>query len=357
MADSYSPNKALGLQATGSNNDTWGVDLNSSLTTIDTALGGSVQVIVTGVAAGAYTLALAQYQPPNIEFEGTLSGNLTYLVPGGVGGIWSVWNNTSGSYTLTFASANLGSTVVIPQGQRALVICDGTYMMSAQTGVVSANPIAQVGTTAVNGTLGTFMTSDSAPAINQGMSPTWTGTHTFDGQVNLVGPVALDGNMTVNLGTIINASEADVLVATQSLGDNSTHPATTAFVQAAIPGILANAALTGTPTTPTAAAGTNNTQVASTAFAVGPAKNLAANGYSELPSGLIIQWGINSFSSGGSAITFSAVGGIAFPNNCFMALANAYGSAATAYVVSKSTTTLTAVNGISSTNSWIAVGN
>src|ERR1700677_2388043 len=216
MADSYSPNKALGLQATGSNNDTWGVDLNSSLTTIDTALGGSVQVIVTGVAAGAYTLALAQYQPPNIEFEGTLSGNLTYLVPGGVGGIWSVWNNTSGSYTLTFASANLGSTVVIPQGQRALVICDGTYMMSAQTGVVSANPIAQVGTTAVNGTLGTFMTSDSAPAINQGMSPTWTGTHTFDGQVNLVGPVALDGNMTVNLGTIINASEADVLVATQS---------------------------------------------------------------------------------------------------------------------------------------------
>lgn len=60
-------------------------------------------------------------------------------------------------------------------------------------------------------------------------------------------------------------------------GTNTTQLATTAFVQNAKPGFLANAALTGTPTAPTAAAGTNTTQVATTAF-VQAVKNALLNG-------------------------------------------------------------------------------
>jgi hypothetical protein len=358
MPDSYSPNKSLGLQVTGSNNNTWGTDLNSTLTTIDTALGGVTQIVVTGVAAGIYTLTAAQYTPPNIEFTGTLGGHLTYVVPSPVGGFWSVWNHTSGAFELTFASG-AGSAYNVPAGTRVFLICDGTYMqLASNVAGASANPSALVGLTAVNGTASTFMTSDSAPVLDQSISPTMTGTWAFNGPVTLSGAVALDGNMTVNTGTIINAGSANVLVATQVTGDNSTHPATTAFVQAQLlASLLASPALGGTPTTPTAAAGTNNTQIATTAFAQGPAKNLASNGYIEFPSGLILQWGINTFSSTGSSITFSAVGGIAFPHNAFMAIANTYGSAATSFVQSVSTTTLTAVNGISSTCSWIAIGN
>ena len=65
---------------------------------------------------------------------------------------------------------------------------------------------------------------------------------------------------------------------------------------------LASPALTGTPTAPTAASTTNNTQIATTAFVkslVGAANNggiiaasLAQNGYVKFANGLILQWGV-----------------------------------------------------------------
>ena len=61
--------------------------------------------------------------------------------------------------------------------------CSG-YPYGSLTGAPSipagANPSASVGLAAVNGSAGTFMTSDSAPALNQAIVPTWTGLHTFN---------------------------------------------------------------------------------------------------------------------------------------------------------------------------------
>jgi hypothetical protein len=59
---------------------------------------------------------------------------------------------------------------------------------------------------------------------------------------------------------------------------------------------------------PTVAAGTNNTQVATTAFAYGTL-SANTNGYQILPSGLIIQWGTQASTNN---VTFP----IAFPNVC-----------------------------------------
>ncbi|WJV52954.1 phage tail protein [Prodigiosinella aquatilis] len=64
-------------------------------------------------------------------------------------------------------------------------------------------------------------------------------------------------------------------------------------------------ALTGTPTAPTPAQATNNTQIATTAFVRSVVGNfsesfkslLADNGYQVLPSGLILQWGTLSMTS------------------------------------------------------------
>jgi hypothetical protein len=42
-----------------------------------------------------------------------------------------------------------------------------------------ANPSANVGLSAVNGSAATAMRSDGAPALDQGIAPTWTGLHTF----------------------------------------------------------------------------------------------------------------------------------------------------------------------------------
>lgn len=43
-----------------------------------------------------------------------------------------------------------------------------------------ANPSAQIGMTAVNGSATTAMRSDAAPAINAAIAPTWSGVHTFN---------------------------------------------------------------------------------------------------------------------------------------------------------------------------------
>lgn len=43
----------------------------------------------------------------------------------------------------------------------------------------AANPTANVGLTAVNGSAATFMRSDAAPALDQSIAPTWTGFHVF----------------------------------------------------------------------------------------------------------------------------------------------------------------------------------
>lgn len=44
---------------------------------------------------------------------------------------------------------------------------------------IGANPTALVGLTAVNGLAATFLRSDGAPALDQGIAPTWTAIHNW----------------------------------------------------------------------------------------------------------------------------------------------------------------------------------
>lgn len=85
---------------------------------------------------------------------------------------------------------------------------------------------------------------------------------------------------------------------------------------------LASPALTGTPTAPTATAGTNTTQIATTEFVqLSSPASLTSSGYQKLPSGLIIQWGATSVTMPttnklyGTIVTFP----IAFPRGCLTA--------------------------------------
>jgi hypothetical protein len=149
----FSPNKSLELPAAGSYVNAWNVPINSDLSLLDTCLGGLTSISVTGVSS-SITLSTTQYQPPNIEINGTLSQSLTVSVPAGVGGFWSVFNNTSGAYTLGFYTTG-GAGVVIPQGDRAFLISDGTNMQVAQTltlpfsALIGTIEPGQVGSTAV----------------------------------------------------------------------------------------------------------------------------------------------------------------------------------------------------------------
>ena len=136
MASTFTTNKHIEKPASGDYNNAWAAPVNADWDDIDNALGGHSSIVVTGVGAGTYALTLPQYQPPNIEFSGVLTANLVYAVPAGVGGIWSISNGTTGSFSLTF-SVTGGGMFMLPQGQRSLVISDGTNVVLAQTAITT----------------------------------------------------------------------------------------------------------------------------------------------------------------------------------------------------------------------------
>lgn len=359
----FTLNKNLSTPTPGSELNVWGLDLNlNTFTPIDTAFGGKTNISVTGVGVGTYVLTSTQYTPPNIVFSGTLGANLIYQVPVGIGGIWSVFNQTAGGGSITFASGG-GGSIVLVQGQRAMLVCDGANMQYTSTAAFApAAPTVKVALTAISGAAETYMASNSAPALDQSIAPTWTGAHVFANTVLLEAATGIGGSASLVAdpgATVLLDNATSVTVPTVTTGANSTAAASTAFVKAQAYATLASPALIGTPTAPTASLATSTTQIATTAFAAGTLGTGTNSGHIVLPSGLIIQWGISTFSSGaGSAITFSAVTGcIAFPNACIWAACSAYSASATAFVASFTATTLTASNGIAGSNSWIAIGN
>lgn len=117
-------NKVLAQPAQGDLN--WDVPLNANFGIIDTALGGHVDISVTGVTT-TQTLSAAQYQNLILNFTGVLSGNVIYQVPPGVGGQWIITNAATGAYTITFRTASAGTSAIIPVSVTGVTVySDGT---------------------------------------------------------------------------------------------------------------------------------------------------------------------------------------------------------------------------------------
>jgi hypothetical protein len=133
---SFTPNKNLAEPTPGSLNNAWGPVVNQNFAQIDTAFGGTSVINVTGVTAGTYALTLSLYEPINLEFTGTISGNLVYVVPSGVGGIWTVANNTSGAFTVSIGVSGGGAAGVL-QGFRTLLVSDGSNVAFADNSLAA----------------------------------------------------------------------------------------------------------------------------------------------------------------------------------------------------------------------------
>lgn len=125
MPSSYTTNKNIEKPANGDYNNTWSVPVNSDWDIIDRAFGGTTTLNAVG-ASGVVTLTYTQYQAPIIAITGTLTANVNYQLPAGVGGYFYIFNNTSGAFSVLFSSAGGGSTVTLPQGYTISAISDGT---------------------------------------------------------------------------------------------------------------------------------------------------------------------------------------------------------------------------------------
>ena len=118
-------NKGLAQPPSGELN--WNNPLNANFGVIDAALGGVTTIDVTGATASPITLTDAQYQKLILAFTGTLTANVIYQVPLGVGGQWIATNAATGAFTVTFRTAAAGTTALIPPSVTGVTVySDGT---------------------------------------------------------------------------------------------------------------------------------------------------------------------------------------------------------------------------------------
>ena len=228
MASTFSPSLRIELIGNGDQSGTWGTTTNNNLGTL-------IEQGITGVQS--IVMVNANYTLSNFNGVSDEARNAVLVVTGSnsavrqiicplVNKTYIVTNNTTGGFAITIGGAT-GTTVSIPNGVTAQVYSDGINFYSSQTG--SAGNFAVSGNLSVSGTTAL------------------TGALTYGG-------VALSNAVTGTGNMVLSASPA----------------------------------FTGTPTAPTAAAGTNTTQIATTAFVL-------SNG---VPTGGLIMWSTASAPSG-----------------------------------------------------------
>ena len=101
------------------------------------------QINIAGT--GNYTLSGFELNRLAYDLIGALTGNRNVIVPATVQQYW-ITNNTTGAYTVTIKTAS-GTGVVVPQGGAAILYCNGTNVVNAQTlNVVLPVPVADGGT-------------------------------------------------------------------------------------------------------------------------------------------------------------------------------------------------------------------
>jgi hypothetical protein len=199
-----------GFDQPAANSTNWDVPLNANFGLIDTALGSTVSISVTGVTATPVVLTVTQYRNLILNFTGTLTANVTYQVPAGVGGEWIVTNNTTGAFTLTIANVAAGASAVVPTGARQTLYSDGTNIYAAGVTTISG------GTTGLTATGTSTITLGGTLALANGGTGA---TDAATARTNLgLGTMATQAASAVSItgGTVAAAAITGALNATGS---------------------------------------------------------------------------------------------------------------------------------------------
>ena len=120
--------------------------------------------------SGDYTLSGSELNRIAYQFTGALAGDIEIVVPKTTQQYWIYNNTTGGSYTLRVKTNTQAPGVLVARGARAILYCDGSTVVNAETGGI-ATPVA-----ILDG--GTGATSAGAALINLGGTATGIGLFT-----------------------------------------------------------------------------------------------------------------------------------------------------------------------------------
>lgn len=241
MASTFSPSLRIELIGDGDQSGIWGQTTNTNLGTL-------IEQGITGVQG--ITMVNATYTLTNFNGVSDEARNAVLVVTGTntaqrdiiaplVEKTYIIYNNTTGGFAIRIIGAS-GLGVVIPNGITAFVYCDGTNFYNAISG--------SVGNFTVNGNLAVTGTTALTGATTLSAALAGT-TATFSGAISSVSP-AFTGTPTAP---------------TAAAGTNTTQIATTAFVQAA--GLVGEIKMWGTVSAPTGYLLCDGSSVSTTTYA------------------------------------------------------------------------------------------
>ena len=151
----------------------------SGTTFYTVGLGKNTQFAFTqltkAVTTGTYTLTAAEASNVVQKYTGTLTGNVTIIVPPTVQ-VYYIQNATVGgasNYTITISTNSGGSNATIASNQQATLICDSVNLVNANTVLAGSSSIGLVNGTVTN------------PALYFGSEPTTGIYRAASGEFNI----------------------------------------------------------------------------------------------------------------------------------------------------------------------------
>jgi hypothetical protein len=217
MSSTYTTRLRLEKQGDGANPNSWGLRLNQNvIDLVDQAVGGYAVVSVSSVEVTLTEVngATDQSRNASLEFAGTLTANVTVVVPE-VEKLYFIRENTTGSFGVKLKT-NTGSAISLQQSTNILVACDGSelYKLEVPTSVsaftINTLTATSIDTSVINASLvsaanGTFTSTVSANTVDTSIAIITDAT--FAGQV---------------VGTPVTLTDATSIALDLATGNNFT---------------------------------------------------------------------------------------------------------------------------------------
>lgn len=92
------------------------------------------------VTTGSYTLTASEASNVIQKYTGTLTGNVTIVVPSTVQ-VYYILNATSGAYTVTITTGS-GSSAILTAGSQATLVCDSVNLFNANTILAGSSTVS-----------------------------------------------------------------------------------------------------------------------------------------------------------------------------------------------------------------------
>jgi hypothetical protein len=227
MPSSYSTDLKLELMVTGENAGTWGDITNTNLNILQQAIAGYDSVALNATTGATLTFSngiLSNGKNAVINLTGTITGNVSVIIPDGIEKTYIIKNSTTGAYTVQIkTTSGTGPTFATTDKGFKLVYSNGTDVVDVSLASPPGGSDTQVqfnsGGTAFGGSAnftwdGTNVVIDSEGALR-------LGDNTGSAYVGLKAPATITGDTAYTLTLPTATGTANQVLTTDGSGNLS----------------------------------------------------------------------------------------------------------------------------------------